>query len=391
MKIGIITEYYNNRNYGGLLQAFALPYTLHKMGAEAVQISFDRCLRPEISGRIDQFGKLFSKEGPRKAINKARCVLENKRNENNFALRHRAFDEFQKSIPHTSKVFIEETLHEISTDFDCVICGSDQIWQMQHLCPAYFLDFVSNNIPKYAYSASMPDVNMTEEQKAFVHDKLQSFQMISVREEVSARVLSELLRRDVICTLDPTLLLSSDEWIEQCDDSVQKLVNGKKYVLCYFLGSNKDAKKRAKEFASRNGFLILNFPHLVNMKAEDIGFGDIDLYDVNPEGFLSLIKNAEFVMTDSFHACVFSEIFKTRFYVFNRPGKINMKPRIDGFLNMFNCEWRYIDTSRTADFPNQNVWPKETERFSTMREISYSYLRSIVSPISSKKCEALEE
>lgn len=382
MRIGIITEYYNNRNYGGLLQAYALTNILIKMGAEAEQISFNRRLKPEISSKTEQIKKLLSKGGIKKAYRKVRCDAEKKRIASRLIERNTAFQQFQDKIPHTAKVYDSSTIGEISNSYDGFVCGSDQVWQMQNVCSAYFLEFVDDSIPKFSYSASMPDVKMDKSQKAYVIEQLNRFNRISVREKITATVLNPLLSKEVKWTLDPTLLLSKEEWIKCSDDSILKKIGDKKYILCYFLGENLKAKKKVKEFSIKKGYTLVNLPHFVCMKYGDINFGDIDLYNVTPEMFLSLIRNAEYVMTDSFHACVFSNTFETNYFVFNRSTKINMRPRIENILELFDCQWRFIEPDDlTVENIDINSFPVRATNQAKMKESSLEYLQSIIDDV----------
>ena len=113
-------------------------------------------------------------------------------------------------------------------------------------------------------------------------------------------------------------------------------------MFAYFLGDNRIQRKRVQEFAKQNNLKIVTLPHVEGkVRASDIGFGDIELYDIDLAKFFSLIKYAEYVCTDSFHAVVFSNIFETNFYVFERivfSKRHNMNSRIETLLTSFGEE-----------------------------------------------------
>ena len=127
-----------------------------------------------------------------------------------------------------------------------------------------------------------------------------------------------------------------------------------RYLLCYLLGDSIEHRRAVKEFAKKMNLQILTFPHiLLNVVRKcDLFFGDIHDYSSGPREFLGLINNAEFVITDSFHACVFSMIFKTPFVVFerNKPGeKGNMNSRIYDFLEEYHLENQLVTEKKLAD------------------------------------------
>ena len=109
-----------------------------------------------------------------------------------------------------------------------------------------------------------------------------------------------------------------------------------------------------EKFAAKNNYKVIVFPHIVHnvIRKCDLFFGDIHDYSSGPREFLGLINNAEFVITDSFHACVFSMIFKTPFVVFerNKPGeKGNMNSRIYDFLEEYHLENQLVTEKKLAD------------------------------------------
>ena len=105
-------------------------------------------------------------------------------------------------------------------------------------------------------------------------------------------------------------------------------------------------RRVAKEFSKKVKLPIVAFPHLGCMNISDLTFGDVRIYDAGPDSFLSLIKNAEYVITDSFHATVFSNIFKTKHFVFSRAGSGKMDSRVTSLLGMFNSSERFCHNEK---------------------------------------------
>ena len=161
--------------------------------------------------------------------------------------------------------------------------------------------------------------------------------------------------------MDPVLLLNKSEWLEQ---SRPTKINGK-YILCYLLGDSITQRKAVEIISKRLKLRIVTFPHIVNnvVRKCDLFFGDIKDYASGLRQFLDLINNAEFVITDSFHACVFSMIFETPFIVFerNKPSeKGNMNSRIYDFLEECHLE-------------NQLVNVEKAMNLSRIPEVDYSF------------------
>lgn len=362
-KIGIISLYYKNRNYGGLLQAYAMVKAINKMGYNAEQICLER-------------NKTYNKD-IRKVFNLMSFVKGSIKNVINcfidplIELRNRRFKEFEEIIPH-SKVYDKDTVIESTREYEIFLAGSDQIWNKWWYRPEYFLEFVPSDLYKFSYSASMPDINLSEKQKNLIKKHLSDFKSISVRECKTAEFLSELIGTEVECVVDPTLLLDKDDWNEIC---TEKIID-KEYIFCYFLGRNKSFKKEITKFAKKNKLKIVTLPHLVQLNPEDFFFGDYKLYDVGPEGFISLIKNAEFVFTDSFHAGVFSNLYKTKYYIFNRNEKNDMNERIMTLLKLFNSTHRFIiSVEEFKNKLNNDPVTFDEEKLKEEKEKSITYLR----------------
>ena len=159
-----------------------------------------------------------------------------------------------------------------------------------------------------------------------------------------------LTKKKINIVVDPVLLMTENEW--ECVARVPQKKD--KYILCYLLGDSEEYREAVKKFARKMNKPILTFPHIfLNVVRKcDLFFGDIHDYTSGPQEFLGLIKNAEFVITDSFHACVFSMIFETSFVVFERNKigeKGNMNSRIYDFLEEYHLENQLVSEKELAD------------------------------------------
>ena len=368
-KIGVLTFYYNVKNYGALLQAYALTRLINELGYLCEQVCRKdvktvrrrRFKTKNIPVYIETLKKLIFK----KNIFNSKIVK----------IRNAAVKNFQYSIPHSQKVYDSSNIEKCLQCYDIFIAGSDQVWNMNWYRKEYFLDFVPEDIYKFSYAASMPNVNINDEQKEIVKEHLKSFNAISVREKETADFLKKLTGKDVVQTLDPTLLLDKSQWDDICAD---RIIEGD-YIFCYFLGESKEMRKEAKRFAKRVGYKIVNLPHLVKLCSADMFFANINLYDISPEQFISLIKYAKYVITDSFHATVFSTLYKTDFFVFDRTDIGVMNSRVTTLLSLTENEERFcygdkMNVDYMLEIINNPV-NETTEQFLNMKNSSIEYLK----------------
>lgn len=332
-KIGIISLYYNNKNYGGLLQAYALARLMTDLNYNAEQLRW--VFVDEENGVCKTRKKPFKPSI--KVFKKVVVGILKKRLEKNLHKRAEAFKEFELHIPHSDKVYDRTNIKNYLNDYQGFAVGSDQVWNMQWFKEEYFFYNVLGKKYKFSYAASMPDTNISESQKIFIKKALKDFEAVSVREKKTADFLMDLCGIEVKQVLDPTLLLDSEQWDEVAN---KETVSGK-YIFCYFLSREKIFRNAAKDFAKKMNLKIVTLPHLAGFIKADINFGDECLYKVSPADFITLIKNAEYVLTDSFHATVFSNIYKVKHFVFNRPD-FEMSERITSLLDLFGTRERFF-------------------------------------------------
>lgn len=358
MRVGIITHFYKNLNYGGVLQAFALCKALERMGYSAEQISYQmkpRSLAVEDSlplgkrlmfhkkqGRLAEF--LWS--GGVRISERFMTKLEKKKFHQIVSSKRSKFDTFsQNYIPHSNTVYSEKDICEAEKNYDVFITGSDQVWNPDWYCSDFFLNFVQQGTPKLSYAAGVSKGKLSPEQRKVFQESLKDFSGISVREEDAVTLLSELTTVPVEWVLDPTLLLDAVEWEEICAPSVC----AEKYVLCYFLSENSRGYRVAEQYARKYQLKLVNIPYTHNkFRWMDLKYGDYALNDLSPEQFISSIRYAECIFTDSFHAVVFSYIFRRSFFVFTRIGAKSMGSRIKSLTSLLHLQERFCDTEDKA-------------------------------------------
>lgn len=247
-------------------------------------------------------------------------------------------------------------LHENNLQYEGLICGSDQIWNPDYNIPSFFLDFGSDECKKVIYAASIGKSKLKRNEKKVYKKLLVSPDYISVREKTAQKLISNLTNKTVELVLDPTLLHDEKYWNKKADDS--SLVLNKDYVFCYFLGLSDEKIKSANRFAKINNCEIITIPflHNDNDNCTSLFEGQL-LSNVNPADFLNLIRNSKYILTDSFHAVVFSIIFNKRFWCFSRDmDTYGMNTRLDTLLSYVNMNDRMISPkellNKSVDYGN---------------------------------------
>lgn len=364
-KVGIITMYYGSKNYGGVLQAYALQKAISKLGYECEQISFKRIankrLASQLKNRLEVNNPFevmkWATSRSMKLINSkiAKKVLEKQFGES-IKVKNEKFTEYCKQIPH-SIVYTSENIEKSIEVYDTFVCGSDQIWKPGVACKEYLLGFVPEGKKKVSYAASISKNTLSKEESEFLTSYIEKFDSVSVREKQAVNLLNKYTKKKVEWVLDPTLLLSREEWEKECSE---RLVN-EKYIFCYLLGIDKKQRLMIEKLAKIKSMKIVTIPFSNgSYNFVDSSFGDIKFGNAGPNDFLSLIKHASLVITDSFHATVFSNIFETDFYVLERTEEKTMNSRITSLLDVVGLPDRFISNSKdlleykSIDFLNKN-------------------------------------
>ena len=368
-KVGIVTHYNNSRNYGGVLQAYALCKVLNDYGAHCEQIPYAYIGSSKETDRIG-IAKFFDDTSKRVAYR----ILQK-----TFHQRLSVFKQFREEmIPHNSNTFTDDTLPKAADAYDVFVTGSDQVWNPRYYHPGYFLSFVPPTKKKVSYAASISAMSLSEDEKRIFQDSLADFSAISVREKSDTELIGNLVRPHVEWVLDPTLLLSGEEW----NQIVPKKKVSEKYVFTYFLGEGKQERTIAKQYAQMHKLKLVSIPYVQGeFRWCDFGFGDIKMTAANPAEFISLIRDAECVFTDSFHAVAFSCIYQKTVFAFARQDHPGMSTRLSSIMAMFGLE-RFLCNKQAkmnlSYIENCGCAVYHTELFESLKEKSISFLKENV-------------
>lgn len=354
-KIGIIT-FHRSYNYGSALQAYALQKYIntHNLGRAEV---IDYILK----SNFEQY-KLFHfscyLKNPRWLISDLVYLKRNSR-------RKRNFEKFvEQYIPLTIKqYFSSEDMKELNKQYDIFICGSDQIWNVEctnGVEPAYFLEFASNEKRKMAYAPSIAHLNFSEDVLSKMSAAIEGFKAISIREESNVEMLSQLTNQKVEIVLDPTLLLDSKDYEE-----LFSRVHKERYVFVYMLEYNKELVMYAVELAKRANLKI----YYISKKNEQEYHDALNLYGISPAEFLEYLHDAEYVVTNSFHATVFSALFEKKFCTFKT---LKSYSRMVDLLTKLGIEDRLYDAK--FDISCEINYKVVNKKLQTLKQSSMSYL-----------------
>lgn len=336
-KVGIVSCYFKD-NYGSLLQAYATKKILdnNNIPNETIAIeankNFKKRKRKYYLSQIFNFSFIKSKLGMIK------MKLDKKINKElgkNISIRNKKYKEFKKEFNLSRSCADYKGLTQLAKDkYSDIIVGSDQLWLPVNVVADYYtLNWVPDHINKISYATSFGVSNIPKKYDNIYIKFLKRINHLSVREESGKEILDKYkINSKVVC--DPTILLTKEEWEKECTPN--KFIN-KKYILCYFLGNNIEHRKFVERLKDKTGYKIVSLNHADEYVKYSDEFADITPYDVGPREWLNLVKNAEYVCTDSFHGTVFSIIFNKTFFDFRRfnpKNKNNTNSRLDSLLNI---------------------------------------------------------
>lgn len=357
MKICTITCH-DVYNAGASLQAYALMKYLEKLGHDVTIIDYKPAY---LSGHYRLFG-ISNLEWKRNLLTKL-TYLFLKFPGRVLSLRiKRKFDRFKEQyLTVTDRRYSSnEELKSNLPKADAYICGSDQIWNplfRNGWDPAFYLDFAPDEAIKFSYAASFSVEALPEDHKPFVKSMIPNLQSISVREKSGVRILDELGFQKAVHVCDPVFLLSASEWEQLCEKEY-----GKNYLFLYSFDNGKNIHDVCLKLAKEKNLRIISM--FKNDCADQV------IPPLNPKTFLSLIKHASIVVSNSFHATAFSMIFHRNFYVVNREDGLN--ERMKDFLEYFSLSDRIVSNH---SFETQDIDFQKCEQ-KNMDEIrkSMSYL-----------------
>lgn len=347
MKVAILTLRIHS-NFGYLMQLYALQKVIKNMGHEPYTF-YIKEESPTLKAKVKEiiynlYIRIFKRGDidiiPRWLTDEEKHKLD--QNTWNFVHSNIQLTDYFKSP--------EDFYNFDISKYDAYIVGSDQVWREPYSInlPLYYFSFLDSKTRRMSYAASFgrDDINeYSSNLKIQCKQLLQKFSIVTVREKDGVDICRKEFNADAKHVVDPTLLLPANEYHELADKGAI-LNQGRPYIFTYLLDPSVDKINRIKKFSKDNKIEVINIlPPKLNSNVNSLeSFVYPHVYDL-----LSGFKNASYVFTDSFHACVFSIIFKRQFFVF--PNEKRGNSRIISLLDDFDLSERFI----TSQLPNSII------------------------------------
>ena len=374
-KIGQVT--YCKGNYGSVLQCYATQKLLGAHGFDVCLLDICDPIVPRVSKALMRRAKLVGKmicypmqAGEmvrlyRNATNSAKCM----------ELMPACVEGIDRFIGQNinKETFTSKRLKHIAkgNDFAAFISGSDQIWSATWPLPNpnFYLRFA----PRYkriAFAPSFGGTRVCDYNKEILR-YISEYSLLSVREPSGINIVREATPEDCFVINDPVLQLDCTEWERLSERS--KLVIDEPYICLFFIDRpSESTAKWIRYLKEQYHIKMINFGYIRDFDCENIAGG--------PEDLLKLLKNAQLVLTDSFHGMSFSIVFHSDFYVVKRnyQHKSDQSCRITELLASCGLEDRFltepdVETVVSADFSQTDAFLKE------VRGNSNAYIQSIIS------------
>jgi hypothetical protein len=335
-KVGIITLYYKNYNYGGQLGAYALQKAIAKLGFHCEQITFK-----------------WQNEYTLQAYESTKSAEH--------------FRTFSESIPHSERLYTVSDIAECVDDYDIFVCGSDQIWGLpwvisDDILPCMALSFVPASKTKIAYAASMGGAEIEPDRKNILAPHVNSLDFVSVREKSAIPFVKTMKNGDITHVLDPVMLLDKSAW-----DDISATPPEKAYILTYDLRDITGVQEYAEALSKKYGYEIIS---LATAGAATVG----------PKEFVGYIKHAKYFITSAFHGAAFAILYKVPFLVFpvsdNPQDPKSMDSRLIALLDTFGLSSCYVyDTSNIPNIDDVTFHHIDESKTSAFRHNSLQFLK----------------
>lgn len=372
-KVGILT-FHASHNYGSVLQAYALQNivkTSCKCDCEIINFITDR--------QKEMYSIFYKINSMKDILRNVRVILYK------YRIRKDRFEDFNKFIEGhlnlSEKIYKnKEELEQDVNVYNTIVCGSDQIWNLtiKDFDYSYFAPF-NGEFKKISYAPScggddiFKKILNNEKVKKYIND----FDSLSVRENVAKDMLQKVTNKDISVVLDPTLLIRKEKWDSICNDRFIK----EDYIFFYSIDYNDDVVKMAKNISEKLNlpvYILFNTPSGYKKSLMNFKFAKSEA----PQDFISLIKNAKLVLSNSFHGTVFSIIYRKAFYVLRGTydGKINTDDRITTLLGKFKIKDREINISNLSEkYISCDIDYSDNEKYIESEiEKSIEYLRNSI-------------
>jgi hypothetical protein len=311
----LTVTFHHTTNYGAVLQTYALQQTILSLGHENLVLETKTSSgKKKIKSVRDLYLRYLSwlRRKERKVLAKY------------FADFHKY--KLQLTRPYTSM----EDLRNDPPDVDCLITGSDQVWNfvtVPKFIDSRLLKFGKESAIRFSYAASMEELRYSDEQKQRLKDALAGFKGISVREQSAKEYIESFTPYQVERVLDPVFLLSKEQWMEL---AIEPRLKGP-CILCYQVQSNKRMEEVAYQLKKETGYPVVSICNgpIRWMKA------DYSFHDVSIEEFLGFYNQAAYIVSASFHGVAMGLVFGKPVYALIKKARAN---RLKEVMQLFQLD-----------------------------------------------------
>lgn len=376
-KVGLCLAY-TGTNYGQLLQAYATQEAIKKKGFQTEIIRYHSGKRKGIKwsyGAVVVAGKQIICELKQRIKQTGKFPLD-ELHQRNIIERQKVSDQFRRD--RMNNIVVCNGINELrrqSGEYFAVLVGSDQVWLPDvAVSNFYTLRFAAPGIRRISYATSLGVSDYPNYAKKAAGDFWKQIDYLSVREQQGKRIIQSIVDIPVQVVADPTYLFTKEEW-EGLIPPRKVIEDG--YLLCYFLGDSEPIKKYASCLARKKGLRLVSILS-DECQSNDSLFADEVLIGKTPEDFVNLIRNAEYVLTDSFHGVAFSVINQKQFNVFYRRRnavKESRNSRIDNIVRMWGVEERLIREPENLEIQDADIdYQEVSRRVNDLRITSLKFL-----------------
>lgn len=383
-KVGIVSCYFKH-NYGSMLQAYATQKVLDNMEIPNETINIDENIDFANGKKKYYMSQITNIPFIKSKLGMVKLKLDKKINKNlgnNIQIRDNKYKEFEKNFKLTKPYKTYKELSAQCANYSDVIVGSDQLWLPVNVVADYYtLNWVPDNVNKVSYATSFGVSTVPDKYKNDYKKFLNRINCLSTREEAGIKLVEQLSDNKATLVCDPTLLLNKEEWM---DIQKKEPIIKEKYILCYFLGKNIEHRKFAERLKEKTGCKIVSLNHADEYVKYSDKFCDYAPYDIGPAEWINLIRNAEYVCTDSFHGTVFSLINNTKFFTFerysNKNSKVSTNSRIYSLLGIVDLKERILSGTEDVDdvIKMQINFDNVNEKIDKFRESSKIFLKNSI-------------
>lgn len=363
----------NIRNFGSVLQSYATQKAVTKLGYDNEYIKYTKTKKTAYKYLIQLLIPSIMAE--RWSFVKRKFFQ--RKNSEFISRRNKVFDAFvDRYMTASPKIVGYDALKKAGRNYSMAVLGSDQVWNpINSGSDFYTLNWLPKNTKRVAYAPSFGVSHVPFLLEKSYKDFLKKFDHISVREIRGQKIVKQLTGEKVPVVCDPTILFKAEDW----DDILpEKNVTEGKYIFCYFLGNRREPRECVLKLAKKTGLPIVMMPFFGEICEYDNKLDAKFADDPDPSNFVSAIKNAEYVCTDSYHGTVFSILYHKKVMVFRRhcaDSSKNTFSRLESLLSIAGMKDRIVNDVWEDRFITDSTDYAEVDKnIEKLRKYSWNYL-----------------